>query len=254
MLKKINLKNKVALVTGAGKGLGKACAIALAEAGAKVIILSRTKSDLVKVSKIIKKTKGKSQSFVCDVTKLDELKNILKRINRLDILVNNAGNNRPQHFTEVSQENLEYLTNLNMKAAFNVAQLCAQKMVKAKNRKKIGGSIIHMSSQLGRVGFEGRNVYNMNKFGIEGLARGMAFELASYNIRVNTVCPTFVETPMVKKFFKNKKFKDKMLKNIPLGRVAKESDVATAVAFLAADSSEMITGTSLLVDGGWTAK
>ena len=254
MLKKINLKNKVALVTGAGKGLGKACAIALAEAGAKVIILSRTKSDLVKVSKIIKKTKGKSQSFVCDVTKLDELKNILKRINRLDILVNNAGNNRPQHFTEVSQENLEYLTNLNMKAAFNVAQLCAQKMVTAKNRKKIGGSIIHMSSQLGRVGCEGRNVYNMNKFGIEGLARGMAFELASYNIRVNTVCPTFVETPMVKKFFKNKKFKDKMLKNIPLGRVAKESDVATAVAFLAADSSEMITGTSLLVDGGWTAK
>ena len=254
MLKKINLKNKVALVTGAGKGLGKACAIALAEAGAKVIILSRTKSDLVKVSKIIKKTKGKSQSFVCDVTKLDELKNILKRINRLDILVNNAGNNRPQHFTEVSQENLEYLTNLNMKAAFNVAQLCAQKMVNAKNRKKIGGSIIHMSSQLGRVGCEGRNVYNMNKFGIEGLARGMAFELASYNIRVNTVCPTFVETPMVKKFFKNKKFKDKMLKNIPLGRVAKESDVATAVAFLAADSSEMITGTSLLVDGGWTAK
>ena len=254
MLKKINLKNKVALVTGAGKGLGKACAIALAEAGAKVIILSRTKSDLVNVSKIIKKTKGKSQSFVCDVTKLDELKNILKRINRLDILVNNAGNNRPQHFTEVSQENLEYLTNLNMKAAFNVAQLCAQKMVTAKNRKKIGGSIIHMSSQLGRVGCEGRNVYNMNKFGIEGLARGMAFELASYNIRVNTVCPTFVETPMVKKFFKNKKFKDKMLKNIPLGRVAKESDVATAVAFLAADSSEMITGTSLLVDGGWTAK
>ena len=254
MLKKINLKNKVALVTGAGKGLGKACAIALAEAGAKVIILSRTKSDLVKVSKIIKKTKGRSQSFVCDVTKLDELKNILKRINRLDILVNNAGNNRPQHFTEVSQENLEYLTNLNMKAAFNVAQLCAQKMVNAKNRKKIGGSIIHMSSQLGRVGCEGRNVYNMNKFGIEGLARGMAFELASYNIRVNTVCPTFVETPMVKKFFKNKKFKDKMLKNIPLGRVAKESDVATAVAFLAADSSEMITGTSLLVDGGWTAK
>ena len=254
MLKKINLKNKVALVTGAGKGLGKACAIALAEAGAKVIILSRTKSDLVNVSKIIKKTKGKSQSFVCDVTKLDELKNILKRINRLDILVNNAGNNRPQHFTEVSQENLEYLTNLNMKAAFNVAQLCAQKMVTAKNRKKIGGSIIHMSSQLGRVGCEGRNVYNMNKFGIEGLARGMAFELASYNIRVNTVCPTFVETPMVKKFFKNKKFKDKMIKNIPLGRVAKESDVATAVAFLAADSSEMITGTSLLVDGGWTAK
>ena len=254
MLKKINLKNKIALVTGAGKGIGKACAIALAEAGAKVIILSRTKSDLVSVSKIIKKTKGSSKSFVCDVTKVEEFKNILKKISRLDILVNNAGNNRPEHFTEVKQENMEYLTNLNMKAAFNVAQLCSQKMVEAKNRKKIGGSIIHMSSQLGKVGCEGRNVYNMNKFGIEGLARGMAVELAAYNIRVNTVCPTFVETPMVKKFFKNKKFKNKMVKNIPLGRVAKESDVATAVAFLAAESSEMITGTSLIVDGGWTAQ
>ncbi|MDC0409386.1 SDR family oxidoreductase [Pelagibacteraceae bacterium] len=254
MLKKINLKNKIALVTGAGKGIGKACAIALAEAGAKVIILSRTKSDLVSVSKIIKRTKGSSKSFVCDVTQVEEFKNILKKISRLDILVNNAGNNRPEHFTEVKQENMEYLTNLNMKAAFNVAQLCSQKMVEAKNRKKIGGSIIHMSSQLGKVGCEGRNVYNMNKFGIEGLARGMAVELAAYNIRVNTVCPTFVETPMVKKFFKNKKFKNKMVKNIPLGRVAKESDVATAVAFLAAESSEMITGTSLIVDGGWTAQ
>ena len=254
MLKKINLKNKIALVTGAGKGIGKACAIALAEAGAKVIILSRTKSDLVSVSKIIKRTKGSSKSFVCDVTQVEEFKNILKKISRLDILVNNAGNNRPEHFTEVKQENMEYLTNLNMKAAFNVAQLCSQKMVEAKNRKKIGGSIIHMSSQLGKVGCEGRNVYNMNKFGIEGLARGMAIELAPHNIRVNTVCPTFVETPMVKKFFKNKKFKNKMLKNIPLGKVAKESDVATAVAFLAAESSEMITGTSLIVDGGWTAQ
>ena len=254
MLKKINLKNKTALVTGAGKGLGKACAIALAEAGAKVFILSRTKSDLDKVSKIIKKTKGSSKSFVCDVTKPKEFNKILQKIPRLDILVNNAGNNRPEHFTKVKQENMEYLTNLNMKAAFNVAQLCSQKMVKAINRKKIGGSIIHMSSQLGKVGCVGRNVYNMNKFGIEGLARGMAVELAEYNIRVNTVCPTFVETPMVKKFFKNKKFKNQMLKNIPLGRVAKESDIATAVAFLAADSSEMITGTSLVVDGGWTAQ
>ena len=254
MLKKINLKNKVALITGAGKGLGKACAIALAEAGAKVIILSRTRSDLDKVSKIIRKTKGTSQSFVCDVTQVEEFKKVLKKINRLDILINNAGNNRPEHFTEVKQENMEYLTDLNMKAAFNVAQLSSQKMVKSKNRKKVGGSIIHMSSQLGKVGCEGRNVYNMNKFGIEGLARGMAVELASYNIRVNTVCPTFVETPMVKKFFRNKKFKIKMLKNIPLGRVAKESDVATAVAFLAADTSEMITGTSLVIDGGWTAQ
>ena len=254
MFKKIDLKNKTALVTGAGKGLGKACAIALAEAGAKVIIISRTLSDLAKVEKLIKKTKGSCLKFKCDVTDLNEFKNILKKNKKLDILVNNAGNNRPEHFTKVKKENMEYLTDLNMKAAFNIAQLCSLKMIKLKNRKKIGGSIIHMSSQLGKVGCEGRNVYNMNKFGVEGLARGMAVELAEYNIRVNTVCPTFVETPMVKKFFKNKKFKNKMLRNIPLGRVAQESDVATAVAFLAANSSEMITGTSLVVDGGWTAQ
>jgi NAD(P)-dependent dehydrogenase (short-subunit alcohol dehydrogenase family) len=254
MFKKINLRNRTALVTGAGKGLGKACAIALAEAGAKVIIISRTLSDLNKVEKIIKKTKGSCLKFECDVTDLNKFKSILKKIKRLDILVNNAGTNRPEHFTKVKKENMEYLVDLNMKAAFNVAQLCTKKMVELKNRKKAGGSIINMSSQLGRVGAPIRSVYNMTKFGIEGLTRGMAFELGKYNIRVNSVCPTFVETPMVKAFFKNKKFKQQMLDNIPLGRAAQENDVSTAVAFLAADSSNSITGTSLMVDGGWTAK
>jgi NAD(P)-dependent dehydrogenase (short-subunit alcohol dehydrogenase family) len=254
MFKKINLRSRTALVTGAGKGLGKACAIALAEAGAKVIIISRTLSDLTKVEKIIKKTKGSCLKFECDVTDLNKFKNILKKIKRLDILVNNAGTNRPEHFTKVKKENMEYLVELNMKAAFNVAQLCTKKMVELKNRKKAGGSIINMSSQLGRVGAPIRSVYNMTKFGIEGLTRGMAFELGKYNIRVNSVCPTFVETPMVKTFFKNKKFKQQMLDNIPLGRAAQENDVSTAVAFLAADSSNSITGTSLMVDGGWTAK
>ena len=141
-----------------------------------------------------------------------------------------------------------------MKAAFSVAQLCSQKMIKTKNRKNIGGSIIHMSSQIGKVGYEGRNVYNMNKFGIEGLARGMAVELAQFNIRVNTVCPTFVETPMVKKFFKNKKFKKLALGNIPLGKLATESDIATTVCYLASSASSMITGTSIVIDGGWTAQ
>ena len=254
MFKRIDLKNKTALVTGAGKGLGKACAIALAEAGAKVILISRTLSDLKKVEKIIKKTKGSSLNFECDVTDINKFKNILKKIKKLDILVNNAGNNRPEHFTKVRKENMEYLVELNMKAAFNVAQICSQKMVKLKDRKKIGGSIINMSSQLGRVGAPIRSVYNMTKFGLEGLTRGMALELAKYNIRVNSVCPTFVETPMVKAFFKNKKFKKQVLENIPLGRVAQESDVSTAVAFLAAESANSITGTSLMIDGGWTAK
>ena len=149
---------------------------------------------------------------------------------------------------------MEYLVDLNMKAAFDVAQICSQKMIEYKNRKKIGGAIVNMSSQMSKVGGDMRSVYNMNKAGIDGLTKGMALELAKFNIRVNSVCPTFVETPMVKAFFKDKKFKAQMIKNIPLGRVAQENDVSTAVAFLAADSSNSITGTSLMVDGGWTAQ
>jgi len=254
MFKKIDLRNRTALVTGAGKGIGRATAIALAEAGAKVVIVSRTLSDLIKVEKLIKKTKGSCLKFECDVTDLNKFKDILKKIKKLDILVNNAGNNRPEHFTKVKKENMEYLVELNMKATFNVAQICSKKMVELKNRKKVGGSIINMSSQLGRVGAPIRSVYNMTKFGLEGLTRGMALELGKYNIRVNTVCPTFVATPMVKEFFKNKRFKQQVLENIPLGRLAEENDVSTAVAFLAADSSNSITGTSFMVDGGWTAK
>ena len=149
---------------------------------------------------------------------------------------------------------MEYMVKLNTIATFHVAQLCAIKMLKTINRKKIGGSIINISSQMGHVGGPNRSVYNMTKFGLEGLTKGMAIDLAKNNIRVNTVCPTFVETPMIKRFFKNKKFKRETIKNIPLGRVADASDVATAVAFLASGASSMITGTSLLIDGGWTAK
>ena len=148
---------------------------------------------------------------------------------------------------------MEYQVKLNTISTFHLAQLCALKMLEAKNRKKIGGSIINMSSQMGHVGGPIRSVYNMTKSGLEGLTKGMAIDLAKDNIRVNTVCPTFVVTPMTKKFLKNKKFKNNMLRNIPLGRFADLSDVATAVVFLASDSSSMITGTSILVDGGWTA-
>jgi|TARA_B100000408_G_scaffold133205_1_gene120115 NAD(P)-dependent dehydrogenase (short-subunit alcohol dehydrogenase family) len=252
-LKKINLKNKTALVTGAGKGIGKACAIALAEAGANLIIISRTQKDLDKVSKIIKKFKSKCMSYICDVTNYNQIKNIINKQNRIDILVNNAGDNIPEHFTKVQKKNMEYLVKLNTIATFNIAQLCTIKMLESKNRKKIGGSIINMSSQMGHVGGPIRSVYNMTKFGLEGLTKGMAIDLAKNNIRVNTVCPTFVKTPMTEKFFKNKKFKSDTIKKIPLGRIAEVGDVATVVAFLASDASSMITGTSILVDGGWTA-
>ena len=253
-LKKYNLKNKTALVTGAGKGLGRACAIALAEAGANLLIVSRTKKDLDQVSKIIKKFKVKCKSYTCDITNYNQIKSIVNQQQRIDILVNNAGNNIPEHFTKVKTKNMEYLVKINTIAAFNVAQLCAIKMINLKNRKKIGASIINMSSQMGHVGGPIRSVYNMNKWGLEGLTKGMAVDLAKYNIRVNTVAPTFVVTPMTKKFLKNKKFRKETLNNIPLGRFAEMSEIASTVVFLASDASSMIHGTSILVDGGWTAK
>ena len=253
-LKNYNLKNKTAVVTGAGKGLGRACAIALAEAGANLVIISRTKKDLDEVSRKVKKLKVKCKSYVCDITKYNEVKDIINKQAKIDILVNNAGNNIPEHFTKVKTKNMEYLVKINTVATFNLAQLCALKMIKSKNRKKIGGAIVNMSSQMGHVGGPIRSVYNMNKWGLEGLTKGMSLDLAKYNIRVNTVCPTFVVTPMTKKFLKNKKFKKETLNNIPLGRFAELSEVASSVVFLASDAASMITGTSLLVDGGWTAK
>ena len=253
-LKKYNLKNKVALVSGAGKGLGRACALALAEAGANLIIISRTQKDLDQVARIVKKFKSKCKTYVCDVTNYNDIKNIINKQSRIDILVNNAGTNIPEHFTKVKTKNMEHLVQINNVALFNIAQLCSLKMIKTKNRKKIGGSIINMSSQMGHVGGIIRSVYNMNKFGVEGLTKGMALDLAKYNIRVNSVAPTFVVTPMTKNFLKNKKFRKYTLNNIPLGRFAEPSEIASAVVFLASDAASMITGTSLLVDGGWTAQ
>tara|TARA_B100000131_G_scaffold301093_1_gene322995 strand:- start:390 stop:1157 length:768 start_codon:yes stop_codon:yes gene_type:complete len=253
-LKKYNLRNKIALVTGAGKGLGRACAIALAEAGSNLIIISRTKKDLDQVSKIAKKFKVRCKSYVCDLNNYNQIKEIINQQSRIDILINNAGTNIPEYFDKVNRKNMEYLVKVNNVAAFNVAQLCTLKMLKAKNRKKIGGSIVNMSSQMGHVSGPKRSVYSMTKFGIEGLTKGMALDLAKYNIRVNTVCPTFVVTSMTKKFLKDKKFKKDMLGSIPLGRFAELPEISSAVVFLASDAASMITGTSLLVDGGWTAR
>ena len=250
-LQKINLKNKYALVTGAGKGLGRACSIALAEAGATVIALSRTLSDLNKLDKDIKKIKGKVIKVPCDVMNYEELKTKLEKIKIIDVLVNNAGTNIPEPFEKIKQTSMNYLVDLNLKAAFNVAQLVVKKMLKNKKRP---GSIINMSSQLGHVGMGGRNIYNMTKFGIEGLTKGMAIDLAKFNIRVNSVCPTFVATPRATKYLADKAFKKYALSNIPLGRIATESDVATAITFLSSSASSMITGTNIIIDGGWTAK
>ena len=253
-LKKYNLKGKYSLVTGAGKGLGRACAIALAEAGSNLILISRTQKDLNLVSKIAQKYKVKSKAYVCDLTNYIKLKKIIEEQKKIDVLINNAGTNIPEHFLKVRKQDMEKVVKINTMAAFNVANLVALKMVQTKKRKKIGGAIVNMSSQMGHVGGPIRSVYNMTKFGFEGLTKGMSIDLAKYNIRVNTVCPTFVVTPMTSKFLKSKKFKKEVLGNIPLGRFAELSDVASAVVFLASDQASMITGTSLLVDGGWTAR
>ena len=180
---KSEVKGKTALVTGAGKGIGKASAIALAEAGADLIILSRTKSDLEKVKKEIIKLKRKCVIYDCDVSNFEELRSVFNQISKLDIIVNNAGTNRPEHFTKINKEDMDYVVDLNLKAAFHVAQMGAKVLTKQKNRKSIGGSIINVSSQLGKVGAPKRSIYNMTKFGIEGLTRGMALDLAKNDIR-----------------------------------------------------------------------
>jgi NAD(P)-dependent dehydrogenase (short-subunit alcohol dehydrogenase family) len=250
-LKDINLKNKVAVVTGATKGIGRATAIALHQVGANIIAIGRNKSEL---NSLRKKLKTKIKIFPCDVNDYEKIKKIIYGLNRVDILVNNAGTNLPEPFLNVKKTSLETLLNVNTKSAFNMAKLCTDKMLKLRNRKKIGGSIIHTSSMFGLVGGPNRTVYSMTKFGLEGLTKGMSIDLASSNIRVNSVCPTFVATPRAKKYLANKSFKKYALSNIPLGRIATESDVATAITFLASDAASMITGTSVIIDGGWTAK
>ena len=250
-LKDINLKNKVAVVTGATKGIGRATAIALHQVGANIIAIGRNQSEL---NTLKNKLKTNIKIFSCDVNDYEKIKKIIYGLNRVDILVNNAGTNLPEPFLNVKKSSLETLLNVNTKSAFNMAKLCTDKMLKMRNRKKIGGSIIHTSSMFGLVGGPNRTVYSMTKFGLEGLTKGMSIDLASSNIRVNSVCPTFVATPRAKKYLANKSFKKYALSNIPLGRIATESDVATAITFLASDAASMITGTSLIIDGGWTAK
>ena len=250
-LKDINLKNKVAVVTGATKGIGRATAIALHQVGANIVAIGRNQ---VELNTLKKKLKTKIKIFSCDVNDYEKIKKIIYGLNRVDILVNNAGTNLPEPFLNVKKSSLETLLNVNTKSAFNMAKLCTDKMLKLRNRKKIGGSIIHTSSMFGLVGGPNRTVYSMTKFGLEGLTKGMSIDLASSNIRVNSVCPTFVATPRAKKYLANKSFKKYALSNIPLGRIATESDVATAITFLASDASSMITGTSIIIDGGWTAK
>jgi NAD(P)-dependent dehydrogenase (short-subunit alcohol dehydrogenase family) len=250
-LKEINLKGKTALITGATKGLGRGIAIAIAQAGGNIIAVGRNQKELSSLEKIIKKLKVKYISINCDVNDYKKMKLFISGLKNLDILVNNAGTNIPEPFLNVKKSSLETILNVNTKAVFNIAQLCANHIIKLKKKT---GSIINISSIFGLVAGQERTVYSMTKFGVEGLTKGMALDLAKYNIRVNSVCPNIVLTPRTRKYFANKDYNKYVKENTPMNKVVTISDVATAVTFLASEAASMITGTSIPIDGGWTAR
>jgi NAD(P)-dependent dehydrogenase (short-subunit alcohol dehydrogenase family) len=243
------LDGKTALVTGAGRGIGRAAALALAAAGAELILVSRTKRELDEVAREITSRGGNAQALPFDVTDSAAVCDVFTDLGRLDILVNNAGLNRPQPFLEVDEATLDLLLGLNVRAAFLVAQAAARLMVACG-----GGVIINMSSQMGHVGSDlNRTVYVMTKHAVEGLTKAMAVELARKGVRVVSIAPTFITTPLTKPFFDDPVFRRWVLDRIPLGRLGTVEEVASAVVFLASPAAALVTGSSLLVDGGWTA-
>ena len=234
----------VALVTGAGRGLGRACALALSAAGARIIAVSRTADEL---GSLAEEAAGPVETWVEDAT-ADALLARIEALDRLDVLVNNAGTNQPQPFLEVTDEALDGMLDLNVRAAFRVARSAARAMM-----KRGSGSIVNMSSQMGHVGSPRRTVYCMTKHAVEGLTKAMAVELGPHGIRVNTVSPTFIETPLTRPFLEDPKFSEFVMGMIAMKRLGTVDDVAAAVLYLASPASGIVTGTSLRVDGGWTA-
>ncbi len=240
-----------ALVTGAGRGLGAEISLALAASGANVYAMSRSAEDLQEVVNQIRSNGGKASAIVCDVTDPAAFDRALATIERLDVLVNNAGTNFPGPFLDTTAEHLDAMLLLNVRAVFMSAQSCARKMIADGSN---GGCIIHMSSQMGHVGSALRTAYCMTKHAVEGLTKAMAVELAPHGIRVNSVAPTFVETPLTARFFEDPAFKDWVMARLPMRRLLPATDVADAVCYLASHMATMITGTSLRLDGGWTAQ
>jgi NAD(P)-dependent dehydrogenase (short-subunit alcohol dehydrogenase family) len=240
---------KIALVTGAGRGIGRALALTLANAGAEVILNSRTPAELEIVANEIELQGSRARLLPFDVTDTAAVREKIGGIARLDILVNNAGVNRPQPFFEVDEATLDRMIALNIKAAFVVAQSAGRTMADAGS-----GVIINMSSQMGHVGSErDRTVYVMTKHALEGLTKAMAAELAPRGVRVVSIAPTFITTPLTEPFFANPEFRQWVVDRIPLGRIGTVEEVANAVVFLASLAASLVTGSSLLVDGGWTA-
>lgn len=244
------LDGRRALVTGAGRGIGAAMAAALAEAGAHVTLCARTESEIERGATAIRAAGHAAGWLTLDVIDIARFAEAVAGEEPYSIFVNNAGTNRPKPFTEVPVEDFDFVMGLNVRAAFFAAQAVTRRMIAA----GVKGSIINISSQMGHVGGANRSLYCASKWAMEGFSRAMAIELAPHGIRVNTLCPTFIETPLTKPFFENAAFKESVLAKIKLGRLGAVEDLMGAVVFLASDASALMTGSSLVVDGGWTAE
>ena len=244
------LDGKRALVTGGGRGIGLAAASALAEAGAHVTLAARTKSEIEGAASAIRARGQKAVALPLDVTDVEAVRRAIAATEPFQILVNNAGMNRPKILSDVTVEDFDAIMNLNVRAAFFVAQAVAIGLIAA----KLPGSIVNLSSQMGHVGAARRTVYCASKHAMEGFTKAMAIELAPHAIRVNSLGPTFLETPMTKPFFENRAFRDEVLTKIKLGRLGQLDELTGAIVFLASDASSLMTGSALVLDGGWTAE
>ncbi|WP_428489805.1 SDR family NAD(P)-dependent oxidoreductase [Rhodopila sp.] len=249
-LPSMRLDGRRALVIGAGRGIGLAAAAALAEVGAHVTLIARTADEITAAAQQIRDAGGQASALVLDVTDLPAVRAVIGAAGPFEILVNNAGTNRPRSFLAVTEDDYDAITDLNLRAAYFVAQTVARGMAAAGK----AGSIIHISSQMGHVGGSDRTVYCVTKHGIEGLTKAMAIDLAPLGIRVNSIGPTFIDTPLTRPFFENQTFRDDVLCRIKLGRLGTVEDLMGAVVFLASDAAALVTGTALVVDGGWTAE